>query len=113
MVNGIGAGGGGLGRAAIEAALKSMNAKAAAIKGDQATGSQARPSFTDTVKAEIQDIDAGVKRAENLPSEILKGKLEFHEIAAQLKESELAFEFALRVRNKFIDAYREVMRMSV
>ena len=31
----------------------------------------------------------------------------------KLKESRLAWQFTLEVRNKFVDAYREVMRMSV
>jgi len=34
-------------------------------------------------------------------------------VTTQIKQTELAFEFSMQVRNKFIDAYREVMRMSV
>jgi flagellar hook-basal body complex protein FliE len=34
-------------------------------------------------------------------------------VAARLKESELSLRFSLEVRNKLIDAYREIMRMSV
>ena len=41
------------------------------------------------------------------------GIQDFHELAAHLKQSELTFKFALEVRNKLIDAYRETMRMSV
>jgi flagellar hook-basal body complex protein FliE len=43
----------------------------------------------------------------------LKGDLDLHEVTTQIKQTELAFEFSMQVRNKFIDAYREVMRMSV
>jgi flagellar hook-basal body complex protein FliE len=38
---------------------------------------------------------------------------DFTEAAIALKESRLAWQFTLEVRNKFVDAYREVMRMSV
>ena len=31
----------------------------------------------------------------------------------QLKQAEISFRFAMEVRNKLIDAYREVMRMNV
>jgi len=41
------------------------------------------------------------------------GATDFHQVAAQIKRSELTFKFALEVRNKLIDAYRETMRMSV
>ena len=44
---------------------------------------------------------------------MLRGELDLHEVATLLKQSELSFDFAMQVRNKFIDAYREVMRMSV
>ena len=34
-------------------------------------------------------------------------------LAIQLKRADLSFRFALEIRNKLIDAYREVMRMNV
>ena len=49
-----------------------------------------------------------------MPEEVVTGRVdEFHELAARLKQADLTFKFALEVRNKLIDAYREVMRMSV
>jgi len=46
--------------------------------------------------------------------QVLSGQVsDFHEAASKLKEAELGLRFALEVRNKFVDAYREVMRMSV
>ena len=48
------------------------------------------------------------------PAEMAAGGVQdFAELAARLKQSELTFKFALEVRNKLIDAYRETMRMSV
>ncbi len=111
MVNGIGSG---LGRAAIEAALKQMQerAGAAGMEPSSPAGVQA-PSFSDALKGGVQGVDEAVKAADQLPVQVVKGELDFHEVAAQLKETELSFEFAMQVRNKLIDAYREVMRMSV
>ncbi len=34
-------------------------------------------------------------------------------MTTQLKQAELTFKFALEVRNKLIDAYRETMRMTL
>ena len=62
----------------------------------------------------IDALQAGAGTVERLPEKIVTGEVrDFHEIAGQLKRSELTFKFALEVRNKLIDAYREVMRMSV
>ena len=53
------------------------------------------------------------QRTNNIHLDVVKGDVDLHEVAAQLKESEITFQFALTVRNKLLDAYREVMRMSV
>ena len=59
-------------------------------------------------------MDSTVKGADRLVDDVLAGKVtDFHEAASKLKEAELGMKFALEVRNKFVDAYREVMRMSV
>jgi flagellar hook-basal body complex protein FliE len=62
----------------------------------------------------IGQLNSSLVRADQLPVDVLSGKVtDIHEVAARLKESELSLRFALEVRDKFIDAYREIMRMSV
>ena len=121
MVDGIGKSG--LGRSAIEAALQSARKRQAdalarmaervAAGGADASQRAEGGAFSQLIEQSIGSVDEAVKLAEQLPREVLQGKLDFHEVAARLKQSELAFDFAMQVRNKFIDAYREVMRMSV
>lgn len=119
MVDRIGQGG--LARNAIEAALQAANKRHtqaldrmhAAAKGLEAPPQADKGAFAGLVEQGVRSLDDAVKDADRLPLELLQGKLDFHEVAAQLKKSELAFDFAMQVRNKFIDAYREVMRMSV
>jgi flagellar hook-basal body complex protein FliE len=115
MVNGIGSSG--AGRAALEAALERMRSKAASM-GAPPTDAASRAaddkeSFASTLKASVNHVDSTIQRTDGLHLEVLQGKLDIHEVASQLKESEITFQFALQVRNKLIDAYREVMRMSV
>ncbi len=123
MVNGIGQGSGGIARAAVESAMKAalerkadslrrMDGLASKLAEAQAPPQQDR-SFGEMVTNSLGEIDGNVKAAGNLPQAVVAGELDFHEVAAQLKQSGMAFDFALAVRNKFIDAYREVMRMSV
>src|SRR5688572_14222076 len=115
MVNQIG--GSGAGRAALEAALERMRAKSAALgttpQEGAARAAEGAESFASTLKASVNQVDGSIHRTESLHLEVLQGKLDIHEVASQLKESEITFQFALQVRNKLIDAYREVMRMSV
>lgn len=123
MVNGIGQGSGGIARAAVESAMKAaLERKADSLRrmdglASKLAGAPSSPredsSFGEIVANGLAEIDGKVKAAGNLPQTVLTGNLDFHEVAAQLKQSGMAFDFALAVRNKFIDAYREVMRMSV
>jgi len=116
-------GGGSLAKAAIEAALKrqaemrqrlqqpgaefSPQLSAGAASGQP----QAEASQSPTL---VQQVNQEVRAADTMAEQVVTGKVvDFAEATAQLKQSELAFKFALEVRNKFVDAYREVMRMSV
>ena len=113
MVDGVSSGGGGIGRASIDAALKQMRARAQELKEQPVQTEAPATSFADTVKEGVRGVDQEVKAADDLHVRALKGDLDFHEISSQLKRTEMSFEFAMQVRNKFIDAYREVMRMNV
>ena len=119
MVDRIGQGSS-LARAAIEAALTrhaDAARKAAALPAAAATATPSTSptaDFAQSLGEGIRAIDAEVQRADRLATDVVTGKItDFHEAAAVLKQSELSLKFALEVRNKFIDAYREIMRMSV
>lgn len=71
-------------------------------------------SFGERLAQGIEEVSAELRGAERLPEELVTGKVEsFHEVAVQLKQADLSFRFALEIRNKLVDAYREVMRMNV
>jgi flagellar hook-basal body complex protein FliE len=122
MVDGIGKGGG-MAREAILAALKSQAKQTAEVQANiagspasslEVDDAQKSESFTDQLAKGIEAVDAEINKAESLPQDMIAGKVDdFHEVAVQLKQAEISFRFAMEVRNKLIDAYREVMRMNV
>ena len=79
----------------------------------QVQGSPDAAGFAEMVQNGVTELDSSMQRSEQIHLEAVSGALDLHEVSAQLKESELSFQFAMQVRNKFVDAYREVMRMSV
>src|SRR6478609_726196 len=106
-----------LARTAIESALKRHSDAVARVqRGPESapSTSEVSPSgsgFSSALVDGIKDVDAQVKRADTLVEGVVTGQVQdFHEVAAALKQSELSLKFALEVRNKFIDAYREIMR---
>jgi flagellar hook-basal body complex protein FliE len=127
MVERIGSGGA-LAREALRAALRASELAARPAPGaDAAAGALAeRPAqaggageasgadFTRALGQGLEAVDAKVQATEQLPTDLLTGRIDdFHEIAVQLKSAELSFRFAMEIRNKLVDAYREIMRMSV
>ena len=117
---------GSLAQEAIQAALRSQ-ADAAQRVRDASSGvaaqigggvGQAQPGqgsgFVQALEKGLAEVDGVVSAAERLGEDVASGKIQdFHEIAARIKTADLSFKFALEVRNKLIDAYREVMRMNV
>ena len=104
-------------RSAIESALKRHADSLARLRSSE---TQTAPEvaktggFGEALEKGLDKMDASVRGSDNVVDEFVTGKIgDFHEVALRLKESELSFRFAMEVRNKFIDAYREVMRMSV
>lgn len=115
MVDRIGNDSSSLARAAIEAAMKRhAEAVRSLASGPEVAGASQTSDFGKAISASIRSVDQQVKRVDELTTDMLSGRVsDLSAVAAQLKESDLSMRFALEVRNKFIDAYREVMRMSV
>jgi len=61
----------------------------------------------------LREVDSAVRSLDELPLEVVSGEVDLHEAMARIQESKITFQYTLEVRNKLIDAYREVMRMSV
>ena len=118
MIEGVGSGNS-LARAAIEAALKSQADASSKIQAQVAETFapgevQKAPSFESSLLQGLEAVNQSIASVDRLPADMLTGGIkDFHELPGRLKQAELTFKFSLEVRNKLIDAYREVMRMSV
>ena len=124
MVNRIGSGSG-LAHQAIQAALKAHADKAAQLRAgaenlasivdtNAAPKDVAGDSFADKLGEGLRAVDDKLKTAASTPEDMVTGKIkDFHEVAVQIRQAALSFRFAMEIRNKLVDAYREVMRMNV
>jgi len=119
MVDGIGGGASSV-RSEIESALKRYNdavgraTQSVESAGAGGTAPTSSTEFSSAIGDSIRNVDQQVRRSDALVDGLVSGNIQdLHVVAAALKESELAFKFTLEVRNKFVDAYREIMRMSV
>jgi flagellar hook-basal body complex protein FliE len=119
MVEGIQSGSSGaLGREAIRAAIDAQRRTAERIREQVPSAAPEAAAqgtgFASRLAEGLQSVQDGIASAESLPADFVSGKVEdFHEVAVRLKQADIGFRFALEIRNKLIDAYREVMRMTV
>lgn len=71
-------------------------------------------SFGEYIKTAVASLDRTQKSAEFEVGRAVTGESQdLHQTMAALQTADLSFQLALQVRNKFINAFEEVMRMQV
>ncbi len=71
-------------------------------------------SFADWITTELREIDSSVKGVEDVARRVVSGDIEnLHQVMSRISEAELKLQFALQVRDKAIEAYKEVLRMQL
>ncbi len=69
-------------------------------------------SFLEEIKGKIAEVDNFQHEANKAMADgAIKGAENIHEAMIKLQEAEISLRFLLRVRNKVLEAYREIMRM--
>ena len=71
-------------------------------------------TFSQILKASMDEVNRLQGEADHAIEELTLGQTKnIHETMIALEKAEVSFKLMLEVRNKILDAYREVMRMSV
>ncbi len=78
------------------------------------TGSSSGPSFKDTVKQMLTDVNAKVNESDQLSRDYAAGRTnDVSKVVTSVEEANLAMQFTLAIRNKLMDAYTEISRMQL
>ncbi|HDG98901.1 MAG TPA: flagellar hook-basal body complex protein FliE [Desulfobacterales bacterium] len=84
-----------------------------APKGTKAAESS-QESFADTLKRFIKDVDQQVKHADTMMRDFAVGKrADLHNVMIEAQKADLSLRLLLRIRNKLVEAYQEIMRMQM
>lgn len=71
------------------------------------------PSFQDTLKAFTREVNTQMKDADQKAAEFAVGKSQgLHEVMIASEKAGISFKLLMEIRNKLLDAYQEIMRMS-
>lgn len=80
---------------------------------DQRTGERGS-AFAEQLRSFVQEVDQSQKVAEQNASGLADGSQhDLHGTMVSLEEASIKLRLATTVRNKVIEAYREIMRMGV
>jgi flagellar hook-basal body complex protein FliE len=70
-------------------------------------------AFAEALQSAVAKVDALQTASDTEASKLAGGEGNLHETMLALEKADVAMKVAMKVRNKFVDAYNEVMRMSV
>ncbi len=71
-------------------------------------------SFGDLLKASIEQVNTHQAEADRSMKELVSGRTKnIHETMLTIERADSSLKLAMQVRNKILEAYREIMRMQV
>lgn len=74
-------------------------------------GADKGASFAETLKASIEEVNSIQHEADQAIEALVKGEdASIHDTMLAVEKADLSFRMMMQVRNKLLEAYREVMR---
>lgn len=75
---------------------------------------EAQESFKATLKSAIDGLNEKQQISDNLTNQLITGgNVELHEVMVASQKASITLNTTIEIRNKVIDAYQEIMRMTV
>ncbi|AIF66372.1 flagellar hook-basal body complex protein FliE [Terribacillus saccharophilus] len=80
----------------------------------QTTPGQAQSSFTESLKSAIESLNETQQESDKMTQDLAAGKVDnLHDVMIASQKASVALDAAVQVQKKAIDAYTEMMRMSM
>jgi flagellar hook-basal body complex protein FliE len=74
---------------------------------------QGQVSFAETLTQALGSVDKLQVQADEQAAKVALGGGNLHEMSLALEKADISMRLAVKVRNKLVDAYNEIMRMGV
>ena len=81
------------------------------IKNDEKFTQRSSTEFGKIIKDAINNVDGLDREANRSIIDLLQGKTDIHETMIALQKADVSMRLLLTIRNKVLEAYREIMRM--
>ena len=88
--------------------------KTVAIPDDASTSTAGAASFKDQVKSYLGDVNTQLATSDQLSQDLATGKTnDINKVVTSVEEAGLSMQFTLAMRNKLLDAYKEISQMQM
>ncbi|MHC4787681.1 MAG: flagellar hook-basal body complex protein FliE [Planctomycetota bacterium] len=82
--------------------------------GPQRAGASAVPAFKEMLQRYLNDVSSLQLEADKAVRDLSTGATDnLHQVIVAMSEADLSFRLMMQVRNKLLEAYKEIMRMQV
>ena len=77
------------------------------------TGGKSDSGFGNVLKDMVKDVNELQGKAIDSVDALTRGEVQdLHQVMIQMSKAEIGFKFMMEVRNKLVEAYQEIMRMT-
>jgi flagellar hook-basal body complex protein FliE len=98
---------------AIDRIASGLGAIGGAIAAPSATPPAASSGFGDALKKAVSAVEATTGEANQAIGRMLDGTGDVHEAVIALQKADTTLQFTVQIRNKIVQAYQDIMRMSI
>jgi len=84
-----------------------------AQRANTPAGTAPAASFAETLGQAIQSVDKMQLAADDQATKVANGGGNLHEMSLALEKADISMRLAVKVRNKLLDAYNDIMKMGV
>jgi flagellar hook-basal body complex protein FliE len=81
--------------------------------GESSAAAGSGPGFAEALGKVVEAVESTESQADTAVTGMLAGKTDVHDAMIALQRSELALQLVVQVRNKFVQAYQDIMRMPI
>lgn len=78
------------------------------------TSAEAQQNFANTLKTAIESVNGQQIQSDSATQKLINGEdIELHEVMIAAQKASVSLNTTIEIRNKVVEAYQEIMRMSV
>lgn len=71
-------------------------------------------SFSEMLKNSIDQVNQIQLESQSINNQFITGEIDnVHQVVIATQKAEMALQFTIQIRNKILDAYNEIMRMTI